>query len=207
MRAADPGSILTTNEDPVTKRLAVAALLLMTALPARAGAELVLEDGRVLEGTGVERSKDDVYLLTQDDGTAITVPVILVKKLHLTGGEEPGPTGFKVAVPKNLVGPPEPYEPPTTRDLLAGFGRPPARFRTAPLDPVWHPVSVLGPDVTEFSPVRWAKAPTNVFWTPKSAFKVTDDVTEFSPAKWRAPLLDPTWRPKNGFRPATKWFE
>lgn len=187
--------------------LLIPVAFLLSPTPAGAGAELVLEDGQVLSGTDVERTRDGVYVLTQEDGQAIAIPVGLVKKLHLTGGEDPAPTAFKVAIPANLVGPPEPFEPPKVRDLVAAFGRPPARFRSGTIDPVWNPEPALGPDVTEFHPVRWYQAPTDSVWTPKSAFTASGDVTEFSPARWRAPLRDPVWWPKSGFRPATRWFE
>jgi len=185
----------------------LAALALLAAGPARAGAELILQDGQVLSGTDVERTRDGVYLLTQPDDTVLAIPVGLVKKLVLTGGEEPSPTGFKVAVPENLVGPREPFEPPKTREQLEAFGRAPAAFRKGAVPVDWVPGNALGPDVSEFNPVRWFKAPTEFVWTPKSAFKASGDVTEFSPAKWRTPLIDPAWWPKSGFRSATRWFE
>jgi hypothetical protein len=187
--------------------LFVLAMLLPGAADVRAGAELVLVDGQVLSGSDVERTREGLYILTTTDGEVIPVPVDLVKKLVLTGGEEPAPTGFKLAVAENLVGPPEPFEPPRTREQLSAFGRAPARFREGAVDFNWTPGNALKPDVTEFNPVRWYKAPTNFIWEPKSAFTRSDDVTQFNPVNWRKAPTDPVWWPKDGFRrPATKWF-
>ena len=173
----------------------------------RAGAELVLLDGTKLVGTDVERTKDGDYVLTLKDDDVVAIPVALVAKISLTGGKDPAPSGFKITIPGNLVGPKKPFEPPKTRDQLAAFGRSSAKFRKGAVPTDWTPANALGPDVTEFHPARWIKAPTDFNWTPTSAFSASQDVTQFSPAKWRVPMLDPTWYPVNGFRPASRWFE
>ena len=188
------------------KTLVVAfAALALGSSPLRAGADLILEDGKVLEGTSLERSKEGVYLLKLEDGQVVIVPVELVKRIRLTGGEmdDAAPTGLRPG-PENLAG--VPVEPPKTREQLASFGRAPARFRRATVATEWTPVSGLGPDVTEFNPVRWFRAPTDFNWTPTSAFTVAGDVTEFNPVRWYRSPTDPIWRPTSGWRTATVWF-
>lgn len=174
---------------------------------AHAGAELVLQDGTVLTGTDVVRTRDGAYALTLAEDNIITIPVSLVAKIHLTGGEDPAPTAFKIAIPTNLVGPKEPFEPPSTREQLDAFGRAAATFREGAVPTDWTPVNALGPDATQFNPVRWMKGPTGFNWTPTSAYRASQDVTQFSPAKWRVPMRDPSWYPVNGFRPSSRWFE
>jgi hypothetical protein len=187
------------------KRIALlAALLLLAGGRLRAGAELTLEDGMVISGASVERTKEGVYLLTRTDGDVVTIPVELVKKLHLTSDDDPIATGMKEAGPETLVGPP--IQAPRAKEQLASFGRPPARFQPGSVDTQWTPQSGLGPDVTEFNPVQWFKAPVNVSWTPTSDFRTSTDVTEFNPVQWYRGPIDPTWHPTNGFRPSTTWF-
>lgn len=176
-------------------------VVLLGTPPAHAGAELILQDGKILSGESVQRKKEGVYLLTTEDGDVLTVPVELVKKLRLTGGEpeEDVPTGLKVAEPGNLVGPPESFVPPTTREQLAAFGRPPALFRRPAIDSNWRPKNSLGPDVANFNPARWYRAPIDPFWKPVSAFQASRDVTSFHPVRWYQPALDSVWRPTSGW--------
>ncbi len=188
------------------KRIGLVAIVVLLARGpvARAGAELTLQDGTLLSGTTVERTREGVYLLTQKDGEVVTIPVELVKKLHLTSDDDPAATGIKQAESETLVGPP--VEPPKTREQLGAFGRPPAPFSQGPVDTRWVPQSALGPDVTNFNPARWFRAPVDTTWTPTSAFRQSTDVTQFSPVRWYRAPTDPIWRPTNGFRPATQWF-
>lgn len=168
-----------------------------------AGAQLTLTDGTLLSGASVERTRDGVYLLTRD-GQVMTIPVELVKKLHLTGEDDPAPTAFRVAPGEVLVG--TKVDPPRADEQLAAFGRPPAQFRRGAVDPYWNPRSALGPDVREFNPVRWFRAPTDPVWTPSSAFKASKDATQFSPVRWFTAPTNPTWHPTSGFSPASTWF-
>ena len=183
---------------------AVIAAFALFAQTARAGAELTLQDGKVLSGTTLERTREGVYLLTQKDGEVVTIPVELVKKLHLTSDDDPAPSGIRETGAGAIVGPP--VEPPKTHEQLAAFGRPPATFRRGPVETLWVPQSGLGPDVSDFNPARWFRAPTDPTWTPVSAFKSSKDVTQFSPVRWYSAPTDPIWRPTNGFRPAGSWF-
>src|SRR6185295_8434461 len=107
--------------------------LLGAVTAARAGAELVLQDGTVLSGTDVERTRDGDYVLTLAEDEVVTIPVALVTKIRLTGfGEDAAPTGFRITIPANLVGAKgaePPFQPPSTREQLDSFGRDPAKFR------------------------------------------------------------------------------
>lgn len=188
------------------KRIALLIVLLLLAGGSlRAGAELTLEDGTVLSGTSLERTKEGVYLLTRSDGDVVTVPVELVKKLRLMSDDDPIATGMRLAGPETLVGPP--IQAPRAKQQLSAFGRPPARFQPGAVDAQWTPRSGLGPDVTEFNPVKWFKAPVDVSWTPTSDYRVSTDATEFNPVRWYRAPIDTTWHPTNGFRPAPIWFK
>lgn len=179
-------------------RLLVAALSGAVA-PALAGAELVLDDGRTLSGTSVER-RDENYLLTLEADEVMAVPVALVREVRLTGDDAPAPTGIEVGEPRTLVGPPGGVQLPARAQQLASFG-PPANFRKGTLDPVWQPRDGwLRPGVTQFSPARWAKSPLDPTWTPRSAFSANQDVTQFNPARWARSPVDTTWWPTDGFR-------
>jgi len=179
------------------------AALLLCASGAWGGAELTLIDGTVLSGSGLERARDGVYLLSRD-GQVLTIPVELVKKLHLTGEEDPAPTAFRLAGPEVLAG--DKIDPPRAEQQLAAFGRPPAQFRRGAVDPNWNPPSALGPDATDFHPVKWFRAPTDPVWTPTSAFKSSKDATRFNPVRWFDAPTKPAWHPTSGFRPASNWF-
>lgn len=188
------------------KRLVLpVVLLLLGGGRLQAGAELTLEDGMVVSGASVERTKEGLYLLTRDDGDVVSIPVELVKKLRLMSDEDPVATGMKLTGPEAIVGPP--IQSPRAKEQLAAFGREPARFQPGAVDTQWWPQNALGPDVTEFNPVRWFKAPVNVSWTPTSDYRVSSDVTEFNPVRWYQAPTDPTWHPTSGFRPASTWFQ
>ena len=188
----------------IRKRAVGIAILSFSLSAAWGGAELTLIDGTVLSGAALERTREGIYLLTRGDGEVVTIPVELVKKLRLTAGDDPAPTAFKVAQGKTLVG--VEIDPPKARDQLAAFGRPPAEFRRGFVNVDWNPESALGPDVSSFHPVRWARSPTDPVWAPTSAFRSSKDVTQFSPVRWYQAATDATWHPSMGFRPASKWF-
>jgi hypothetical protein len=178
-----------------------AAMVLATAIPAWAGAALVLRDGTVLEGEGLERTRDGLYLLTIAEGNVIPVPVSLVKELRLLGGEDPAPSGVKVSRPETLAGLPDP-RPPRHDEQLRAFARPAAAFVRGAVETNWTPRSALAPDVSQFNPARWYRAGRDFSWTPTPAFRASQDVTRFSPVRWAAPTIDPVWRPADGWRPA-----
>src|SRR5262245_21805860 len=185
-----------------TTAVALAAISLSLS-SAWGGAQLTLSNGTVLSGSDLERTREGVYLLSRD-GEVLAVPVELVKKIHLTGEDDAAPTGLRLAGAELLAG--DVVEPPRAHEQLAAFGRPPASFRVGAVDPYWTPVSALGPDVSDFHPVRWFRAPTDPNWTPSSAFLASKDATEFSPVRWFQAPTNPVWRPTSGFRPASTWF-
>ncbi len=182
---------------------AVAAVLALAVSAARAGADLVLLDGKLLQGSAVER-KGGAYLLTTGFGNVITVPVELVKEMRLTGGDAVPPTGLVFSTPNTLVG--QKVEPPGRREQLAAFGRPPALFPVTSIDPRWSPVDAFGgSDVTNFNPVTWVTASIDPVWSPLQSYGSSTDVTEFNPVVWYRPTIDPVWHPRDGFAP-TVWF-
>jgi hypothetical protein len=68
-------------------------------MPLCAGTELLLFDGTVLDGVSVQRLEGN-YLLTTEDGQAITVPVEVVESVRLRGGT---PTGMRTGEPVTLA--------------------------------------------------------------------------------------------------------
>lgn len=181
----------------------VAALLLLPAGLARAGAELVLLDGKVLAGRSVER-KGGTYLLESDRGFVMPVPVELVKEMHLTGGDAPVRTGLTYSEPETLAG--SDVKIPTFRDQVAAFGKPPVVWAGSPASWRWDPTDAFeGQDHTEFSPARWAQPILDPIWVPVSGFRSDGGVTQFSPARWRADVLSPMWQPRDSFG-ETEWF-
>lgn len=182
-------------------RLTAVILVILSLLPAaaRAGADLVLLDGRLIQGRSVER-KEDVYFLTTPRGNVIPVPVELVKELRLTAGDATPPTGLVFATPRTLAG--LEVELGGRREQLAAFGRPPALFQGSPMTGRWYPKNAFaGKDVSAFRPVTWARSSIDPVWSPVPAFTAASDVTEFRPVRWRQPSIDPVWRPRDGFAP------
>ncbi len=178
---------------------AVAAVLALAATAARAGADLVLLDGKLLQGRSVER-KEGAYLLTTSFGNVITVPVELVKEMRLTGGDAAPPTGLVFSAPRTLAGPE--LVIPGRREQLAAFGRPPALFQGSPMTGRWYPRDAFeGKDATNFNPVTWAKTTIDPVWWPVPGFSKTTEVTGFRPARWFRASIDPVWRPRDGFAP------
>jgi len=166
---------------------------------ARAGAELLLQDGRTLSGSAVRRQGMN-YHLTQADGQVLTIPVELVRELRLVEegppAPRPAPTAMRAEGPEVLAGPPDPVEPPMVEDQLAVLG-PKAEFRPGIFDPIWVPSSdwTLDPAQNDFNPARWFTAPIDPQWTPLSAFDGRVDVFARSHSKWAASLVDSAWWP------------
>jgi len=181
-------------------RLAGAVVATLFACAAQAGAELVLLDGGVLKGEDLERTKDGLYLLTTSDGAVLTVPVALVKGLRLTGGEDPAPSGMLLTGPRTVAGPDDPIPVDSPDKQLEAFGRPPAAFALATINPNYPLVSALGPDVSEFNPVRWYQTARSPEWTPTPAYRSSQDVTHFNPVRWYKAPTDASWKPTSGFR-------
>jgi len=187
----------------VKLKAAIPVVLFLLATAAWAGADLILIDGRLLQGRSVER-KDGVYLLTTNFDNVIPVPVELVKEMRLTGGDATPPTGLVYAAPRLLAGPE--IEVPGRREQLAAFGRPPALFQGASNTARWFPQDAFkGKDASNFNPVVWAKPTIDPIWNPVPAFTRSTDVTEFNPVRWYRPSIDPSFSPRNDFLPR-EWF-
>ena len=201
----------------------LAAALVATAA-ALGGAELVLLDGKVLNGESVRRD-GDVYVLMTPAGE-VTMPVDLVDKVRLTAepappppkpdwvpdgptgiqvgpatvfGEIPeGPTGIQVGPAKTLAGPE--VRPPTAEEQTRALGKP-AEFQKGVIDSDWTPKSAFDPneDVLAESRSTWAKAPIDPTWKPTSAFDANEDVLAESRSSWAKAPIDSTWAPTDGF--------
>ena len=90
-----------------------------------AGAEIVLEDGQVLEAANVKRD-GEVYIIELKSGGLLTIPVDLIKKVRVTGDDvprqvageapPPGPSGIRHGEPVTVAG--EPVRPPRTSEQV-----------------------------------------------------------------------------------------
>lgn len=183
--------------------------LLLAALPAMAGAELQLVDGRTLKGESVER-KGSLYLLSVEGDAVLPIPIDLVRRVRLTGDAAPAASGMRPAVARTLVGQPDGPKLADTPEQLGVFSKSnsPRSSAVDVISPAWRPGSGqrTPADVTEFNPVRWYRAPIDPNWQPTSAFKQQNDVTEFSPARWYQAPLPATWWPRDGFQREPEWF-
>ena len=193
-------------------------LLLFLALDAAvllAGAELVLEDGQVLQGVDVRRD-GELYVIELESGGTLTIPVELVKEVRLTEEKDeprqvagqpppPGPTGIRHGDPETLAG--QPVNPPRTSDQLAVLGEP-SQFRSNIIDPTWQPSSDWDndPGRNNFAPSSWAESVIDPDWQPESAFDPDKDVLLGSRSTFRKSIIDPSWQPTDGFsKRKTSW--
>ncbi len=199
-------------------------MVLVLSLPgtaALAGAELVLENGQVLEGVEVVR-KDDRYLLELESGKVLAIPAQLVAKVRLTGESKYTPEGKRITIPEELVeedrdpeaptavrdagpetlaGRDEAARPPRTENQLRVLGEQ-ARFRGDLVDSSWVPESDWDFDSerqNNFDPSRWAKGPTDTRWRPRSAYRGSEDVLTPGDSEWAQSIVDPEWVPEDGF--------
>jgi len=200
--------------------------VVLVASVALADAEVVLRDGRVLRGADVRRDAD-LYLLQQDSGTIVPLPLELVVEIRLLESQRADPVpadvvdpvsgltrrrsprtlagypnepeGMDSSGPRQLVG--EPIEPPRTSEQLAGLGKP-ARFARGVIDSSWTPVSGwMKSRLTgrePGSPVRWSAGPVDPSWEPRSAFPRRSSL-EGGRSSWPDPPIDPSWQPRDGF--------
>lgn len=178
------------------------AVLAVTSGPAAATAQLVLRDGRVLEGESVER-RDELFFLKQKDGSVSAIPAESVKELRLQDDPDAAPSGIKLATPKTLAGSsPEPVRPGGTDEQLGAFPKPITAPHPEPVPTGWMPTdSLAGRDVTEFRPAHWYRSPIDPLWVPVSAFTNRTDVTNFRPTRWTR-VIEYTWVPKDGWADA-----
>jgi hypothetical protein len=179
-----------------------------------AGAELVLEDGQVLEAANVKRD-GEVYIIELKSGGLLTIPVDLIKKVRVTGDDvprlvageapPPGPSGIRHGEPVTVAG--EPVRPPRTSEQVEALGQP-AEFRDSIIDPTWHPESAFDPnkDVLAGSRSTFQESVIDPTWQPESAFDANEDVLADSRSTFRKSVIDPTWHPTDGFsKRKTSW--
>jgi len=205
-------------------------VLVLVVSSALAGVELVLKDGRVLDGVDVQR-EGDLYLLTLDSGGVVPLPAELVDRVRLSfaggtkkktrvdgappgvvrgeaetiGGqildeEHRGPTGMRTGTAQTLAG--QSVRPPTPSEQTAALG-PAAQFQKDIVRNDWVPTTDWNMDPHEqnnFAPSTWSKSIVDSDWQPTSAFDPKDDVMAESRSSWQQGLSDPTWRPVDGFK-------
>lgn len=179
-------------------RLLAAPAALLVGAAALAGAELVLVDGRVLQGDSVRR-EGDLYVLSTKTGD-VTMPGDLVDRVQLTGEPEPRPpTGFRDAGPQQLAG--APVQPTSPAEATAAIGNP-SSFRKSPVDSEWHPTSAydMNKDVLADSRSTFVQSPINPEWHPTSAFDQNKDVLADSRSTFAKSPIDSSWTPTDGFK-------
>ncbi|HET9300672.1 MAG TPA: hypothetical protein VFO11_12065 [Candidatus Polarisedimenticolaceae bacterium] len=179
-------------------RLLAAPAALLVGAAALAGAELVLVDGRVLQGDSVRR-EGDLYVLSTKTGD-VTMPADLVDRVQLTGEPEPRPpTGFRDAGPQQLAG--APVQPTSPAEATAAIGNP-SSFRKSPVDSEWHPTSAydMSKDVLADSRSTFVQSPINPEWHPTSAFDQNKDVLADSRSTFAKSPIDNSWTPTDGFK-------
>ena len=187
------------------RRLLAAALSFLVAAAALGGAELVLVDGRVLQGDSVRR-EGDLYILSTKDGET-TMPADLVDSVRLTGepesrpvvGVPEGPTGLRDAGPQQLAG--TPVQPSTPQEQTRAIGNP-STFQKDIIDPNWAPTPAWDPnkDVLAGSRSTFVKSPIDPSWTPESAFDTNKDVLADSRSTFAKSPIDSSWAPTDGFK-------
>jgi hypothetical protein len=152
-----------------------------------AGTELVLRDGRVLSGTELRRD-DGNYVLTLEDGEAITLPAEVVDSVRLTGEGRA----------ETLAG--EPIRQPSREEQLQVLG-PQARFQEDIVDNDWEPTSdwEMTPEKNNFNPSTWSKPPIDPSWEPESSWDEDEDVLASGRTEWKESIIDPGWAPTDGF--------
>lgn len=207
------------------KRLLPSCLLILVLAVSigRSGTELLLIDGQVVGGVDVRRD-GNVYLVEQEDGSVVTIPVEFVKEVRLKGDEkkddgfdpvtgmiygEPGLVageeppgkegGVVVSEPQTLAG--EPVKPVTPSEATEVFGEP-ARFQDDVVDPEWRPSSDwdMDPRNNDFAPSRWADNVVDPDWSPESDWSNDTRQNNFAPSRWADSVIDNSWQPTNGFK-------
>jgi len=193
------------------RTLAILALALAAGLPVSTSgevSELVLRDGRVLEGIDVRRD-GEIYLVRVESGGVITIPVVFVREVRLVGkaqerAEESaarqGPTGIGDAKPQTLGG--TTVTAPKTSEQLAVLGEP-AKFQDNIIDPTWTPTSDWDNDPLKgnnWNPAKWSESIIDPTWEPTSAFDRDEDVMESGKSTFQKSIVDSSWEPTDGFK-------
>jgi len=191
-------------------RILVALILsLLVGGPLFADASLVLEDGRVVEGIDVRR-EGGLYLLEQEDGSVLSLPIELVREVRLStppapdprsgltyregsetlAGSSERPAGVVVGKGQVLAG--EEVRVPTPAEQTAVLG---------PLDNEWTPSSDwdMDPENNNFNPSTWSKSIIDNEWEPTSDWDSDTENNNFNRSNWSKSVVDNEWKPKDAF--------
>lgn len=208
------------------RNFGIALLAAVGALSsARAGTEVVLQDGQVIQATEVRRDGDNFVIVLPSGGTA-TLPAGSVASVRLgdeppaapttgakpetTGGITYNDKGQQISGPKlpenknfpTVVSGPD-VKAPSVADQQRVLGTP-SQFKgdiTHQQD--WVPSTDWNMDPTEtnnWAPSTWAPDIVDSRWEPKSAYDTNKDVLADSRSTFQKGAIDSTWTPTDGFR-------
>jgi len=200
-----------------SRNLAALILSLLVGGPLFAGASLVLEDGRVVEGIDVRR-EGGLYLLEQEDGSVLTLPIELVREVRLSTPPAPDPrTGLTyregsqtlagsserpagVVVGQGQVVAGGEVRVPSTAEQLGVLG-PPSKFADSIVDNEWTPSSDwdMDPENNNFNPSTWSKSIIDNEWEPTSDWDSDMENNNFNRSNWSKSVIDNEWKPKDAF--------
>jgi hypothetical protein len=175
-----------------------------------AAAEVVLNDGNVIQAAGVQRENGN-YVILMESGEKLSIPVELVKEIRLEGQREPEPKA-EPAQPEVLAGEDVnrsgrvPGLVKAEPQVLAGedvleTDRAPGLIVSEPQtlagDPVRQPsraeqTAALGP------PAEFQRGINNPTWRPETDWNM-DPRTQnnFAPSTWSDDIVDHDWEPES----------
>lgn len=200
-------------------RIPAALILgLLIAGPLLADATLVLNDGRTVQGVDVRREGGN-YLLEQENGGFVTLPIELVREVRLSTPPPPDPrTGLTyregsetlagtserpggVVVGKGQVIAGDENPIPTRAEQTAVLG-PPSKFAKSIVDNEWTPTSDwdMDPKNNNFNPSTWSKSIIDNDWEPTSDWDNDVENNNFDRSNWSESIVDNEWRPTDGFK-------
>ena len=199
------------------RQLSALMLSLVLASPLLAGTALVLNDGQVLEGVDIRR-EGGLYLLEQESGNVISIPIELVREVQLatapapdpaTGltyregsatlaGSSKKPAGVIVGKGQTIAG--GEVRPPTTAEQTSVLG-PPSKFAKSIVDNQWTPSSDwdMDPENNNFAPSKWSKSIIDNEWEPTSDWDSDPENNNFNRSNWSKSVVDNEWKPSDGF--------
>jgi hypothetical protein len=198
-------------------------LAALIALPALAGAELVLQDGQVLKGESIER-KGDLYELVLPGGGRLPVPAGLVRQIHLSGDGSAVDVSIKPAAPPKAKTASKTKPPAKTAKAATpkpaprapgGLTAAPPQTLAGPPGPVRPPELKEQLGVMRNNRSVFAPSVINPGFTPHSDWDLSLGRNEFRPSRWAPSVIDPNWSPRpayttesdvTGFNPV-RWFE
>ena len=183
----------------------------LCAMPmAQAAAELLLNNGRVLRGTDLER-QGSTYHLEMADGRTVTIPVGVVRQVRLQAdeGDEQGNAAAADAPSAESRKQTRSRVRTGEAEMVAGQAASPPPESVLP--PAAPPRRATGEWVPEgdwpgenwaeteaTGGTEWSRTPSPI-WEPEPAFTDQGDANNFNPSRWiRAP--NSTWTPEDGFK-------